>query len=46
MKYKACLGYQGGTLFSYPEESKKDFEARCYRIALFALPNTIKIEIL
>lgn len=44
MKYQANLGYQGGGLKSYPNESKEDFEKRCYRIALFSSPNEIKIE--
>lgn len=44
MSYKAQLGYQGGIARSYQNESKEDFEARVYRIALFAQPGEIKIE--
>jgi len=42
--FKASLGYQGGSIISYPDESKEEFEKRCYRIALFALPNELVIE--
>lgn len=41
--YKAGLGYQGGEIKSYPNESRDDFEARCYRIAMFASPGEIEI---
>jgi len=42
-KYKADLGNLGGTLFSYPDETKEEFEKRCYIIAMFASPGEIKV---
>ena len=42
--WKADLGYQAGTLYSYPNETKEEFEARCYRIAVYAKKGEIKIE--
>jgi len=43
MKYEANLGYQGGTAYSYPDETRDEFYERCKRIAMFARPDEIKI---
>lgn len=44
MKYYCDLGHQGGSMTNYENESKKDFEARCYRISMFALKGSLKVK--